>query len=336
MRKIALVGTGRIGTHHAKVLAQETRGVELAVLADPFSPTLDGLAESLGVPATTRDPLSIAEDTSIDAVVITAPAALHVDLVEAYAAAGQHIFTEKPIATTVPDAQRVVAAAGNAGIVFQVGFNRRFAESWAGAKRAIESGAVGEVQRVHSITRDPGPFGGDPAKVAPGTIFNETLIHDFDTINWLNAGSEPVDVYAVADALVRPDARDAGFMDSSVVMIRYSNGAIATAEASFSAMYGYDLRGEVFGSGGMAQMGEPENTVMRLYDATGAHADTSGTDTSRYHDSYCAEFQLFADLLNGKKAAYPGAADGMRAQLIAAASIRSVAEGRPVRIEEIA
>ena len=161
------------------------------------------------------------------------------------------------------DARRAARAAQDAGVIFQIGFNRRFATSWARAKKMVASGSVGQVQRLHSITRDPGPFRADPARIAPGTIFNETLIHDFDTISWLNEGAEPVDVYAVADALVAPQAKDDGFQDSAVVVVRCDNGAIATAEASFCAMYGYDLRGEVFGSAGMVQMGEIPNAPTR-------------------------------------------------------------------------
>ena len=281
-----------------------------------------------------RDPFAIAQDETIDAVVITAPAANHVELIRAFAAAKKHIFTEKPIATNVADAKAAVAAAQAAGILFHVGFNRRYAESWARAKHMVNNGAVGSVQRVHSITRDPGPWPGDPAKLAPGTIFNATLIHDFDTINWLNAGAEPVEVYAVADALVAPQAKGTGFFDSAVTVIRYDNGAMATAEASFSAMYGYDLRGEVFGSAGMVTMGDIANTAARLYDAAGGHCDTAGTDTSRFHAAYRLEFQVFADLLNGKDVDHPDADAGIKAQLVAAAAIKSVAEGRPVRISE--
>ncbi|MGO1591293.1 MAG: Gfo/Idh/MocA family oxidoreductase [Ancrocorticia sp.] len=335
MKKIALVGAGRIGTHHARTIAGEVAGVELAVLADPVAQHRDELAAELNVASTLDDPLQIAQDETIDAVVITAPAANHVELITAFAAAGKHIFTEKPVAITVPDAKAAVAAAKEAGVLFQVGFNRRYAESWARAKEMVAAGAVGSVQRVHSMTRDPGPWPGDPAKVAPGTIFNETLIHDFDTINWLNEGAEPVEVYAVADALVAPEAKGTGFFDSSVVIIRYSNGAMATAEASFSAMYGYDLRGEVFGSKGMTSMGNLANTDARLYDSGGGHCDTSGTDTSRFHEAYRLEFQTFADLINGKNVDYPGAEAGIKAQLVAAAAIKSVAECRPVQISEV-
>ena len=79
----------------------------------------------------------------------------------------------------------------------------------------------------------------------------------------------PVEVYAVADALVAPDFKDAGLLDTAVVVIRFDNGAIATAEANFSASYGYDVRGEVFGSAGMVSAGDTRQSSMTLHTADG-------------------------------------------------------------------
>lgn len=81
MKRVAVIGTGRIGTHHSRTLASEVVGVELAVLADPLSPRLDELAGQLGVVRTVRDPMELVSDDSVDAVVITAPAKLHPDLI---------------------------------------------------------------------------------------------------------------------------------------------------------------------------------------------------------------------------------------------------------------
>ena len=99
----------------------------------------------------------------------------------------------------------------------------------------------------------------------PWTVFLQTLIHDFDTLLWLNPGAEPLTVYATADALVAPEFKDAGLLDTAVVVITFDNGAIATAEASFSAAYGYDVRGEVFGSEGMVSMGDTARTSLALH-----------------------------------------------------------------------
>jgi myo-inositol 2-dehydrogenase/D-chiro-inositol 1-dehydrogenase len=106
---------------------------------------------------------------------------------------------------------------------------------------------------MRSLTRDPGLA--NPAAVPPWTIFLLTLIHVFDALLWLNPGAESVEVYATADALVAPDSKDAGLLDTAVVVITFDNGARAMAEASFSAAYGYDVRGEVFGSKGMVTAG---------------------------------------------------------------------------------
>ena len=123
----------------------------------------------------------------------------------------------------------------------------------------------------------------------PGTIFLETLIHDFDTLCFLNPGARPVSVYAAADALIRPDAKDSGHLDTAVVTVRFDNGAIAVAEASFSALYGYDVRGEVFGSGGMVTAGDARATNMTYYGPAGIAVDTARRDTDLLRSSYIGE-----------------------------------------------
>ena len=96
-------------------------------------------------------------------------------------------------------------------------------------------------------------------------------------------------MHAFADALVAPEARGSGHLDTAVVTIRFDNGAIATAEANFSALYGYDVRGEAFGSAGMVTAGTARVTDMTLYDAGGIHVDTARSDTDLLHAAYAGE-----------------------------------------------
>ncbi len=130
MSRVALLGTGRIGTHHAEVLAREVPGLELVALVDPAVERARELGAIFGVPTVLDDYRRLEEVEGLDAVVITTPAATHLDLIEHFAASGLHIFTEKPLATTVADADRAAAAVAGTDLVLQVGFNRRFAESW--------------------------------------------------------------------------------------------------------------------------------------------------------------------------------------------------------------
>jgi myo-inositol 2-dehydrogenase/D-chiro-inositol 1-dehydrogenase len=176
------------------------------------------------------------------------------------------------------------------------------------------------------------------------TIFLETLIHDFDTLNWFNEGAEPVEVYAVADALVEPSLREQGFLDTAVVTIRYSNGAIAVAEANFSALYGYDVRGEVFGSKGMVQAGRSTETAALRYTAEGLAADTPRLNVELFSQAYTDELADFAAAVRAKRDGGPSpssaftltpvGADARRALAVALACIESVKSGAPVAVAE--
>ena len=313
---VGLIGAGWIGAFHGESLARQVPGARLVMIADPAPGAAVRLADEIGGRATT-DPQELIADPEVEAVVIAAPARFHADLVVAAAAAGRAVFCEKPMALTLSDADRAIAAAAQAGVPLQVGFNRRFDTSFAAAHHAVTSGRVGTPQLLRSLTRDPAvPGGFDPARVPPWTIYTETLIHDFDTLRYLNPGAEAVCVYAVADALARPDWRDRGLLDTSIVTIRFDNGAMATAEASFQASYGYDIRGEVFGSAGMV-------------------TDTWRRNIDLFHDAYIAELADFTACVRDKTTPAVTGQDARAALAIALAAIRSVQAGAPVRLADI-
>ncbi|WP_172193369.1 Gfo/Idh/MocA family oxidoreductase [Actinomyces faecalis] len=333
--RLALIGAGRIGTHHARAIALDVPTAQLVAVVDPREQAAQALAQPLGARAES-DATALIDSEDIDGVVITTPAALHRDLIVAAAQAGKHVFTEKPITTELDEAHECVEAARQAGVVLQVGFNRRFAPGFIAARQAVDDGRVGTPQLLRSLTRDPGPYSGDPARTPAWTIFLETLIHDFDTLRWLNPGAEVTEVTAHADALIRPQARESGFLDTSVVTLRFDNGAFATAEASFSATYGYDVRGEVFGDGGMATAGSPRTSNMDYYGPAGVSYDTSRADTDLLHSAYVGELSAFTQVINGAELPVPTGADGVKALQIAHAAIRSIQDNRTVAIKEIA
>lgn len=331
--RVALIGAGRIGKNHAEIVARRVPGAALEAVVDPVDGAARALADSLDVGKAYPDVDEALTDGDIDAVVISAPARSHTDLVVRAAAAGKHVFVEKPMAITLEDADRAIAAADAAGIVLQVGFNRRFAAGFAAARAAIDDGKIGTPQLLRSLTRDPGPFAADPSHIPPWTIFFETLIHDFDTLRFLNPGAKAVRVTAVADALVRPDAKDSGHLDTAVVTVQFDNGAIATAEANFSALYGYDVRGEVFGSEGMVTAGDGRSTNMTLYGATGLHVDTARSDTELLRSAYIGEFTAFVDAVRFGTGSPVTGHDARAALEIALACIRSVETGTAVTLE---
>lgn len=313
-----LIGAGWIGSFHAETLAARLPNTRLAAVADP----VPGAAERFSGARAYQDPLELIADPDVQAVAICSPATSHADLVVAAAQAGKHVFCEKPMALTLDDADRAIAAAHAAGVALQVGFNRRFAADFAAMRARVDAGDIGTPQLLRSLTRDPGISAEVAARVKPWTIFNETLIHDFDTLCWLNPGARVTEVYAQADALVHPQFADRGFLDTSVVQIRFDNGAFAIAEASFQAVYGYDIRGEVFGSGGVLQAGLAPEHAGRI-------------NTELFADAYTAQFAHFADsVLAGSEPSVTGA-DARVALEIALAARESIETKAPVMLSGV-
>jgi myo-inositol 2-dehydrogenase / D-chiro-inositol 1-dehydrogenase len=330
---LALIGSGRMGAYHGATLAWRLPGARLAAVADPAPGAAEKLAGVLGAGAAYTDPGQAFADPAVHAVVIAAPARFHADLIVAAAGAGKAVFCEKPAALNLADLDRAIDAVRAGGVPLQVGFNRRFAPDWAAARALLDDGTLGTPRLIRSVTRDPGGF--DPSRVPPGTIFNETLIHDFDALRFLNPGAEAVEVYAIADALVEPDWRDRGLLDTAVITVKFDNGAVGVAEACFEAKYGYDVRGEVFGSGGMATMGDGRRTGMVFSGPAGRAVDTARSDQELLASAYVGELAAFVEAVRGGMPAPVGGEDARAALAIALAAAQSVREGRPVRIEEV-
>lgn len=344
--RIGLIGAGWMGTFHARSLALRIPGAELAAIADPAAGPAEALAAELGVAHVTADPADLAADPDTDAVVIAGPARFHAELAIAAALAGKHVFCEKPASLDLDEFARVGEAVAASGVHWQIGFNRRYAADFLAARRDIAAGVIGTPQLLRSLTRDPGTGHlPNPARIAPWTIFLETLIHDFDALNWFNSGAEPVSVHAVADALVEPDLKKSGLLDTAVVTIRYDNGAIAVAEASFSALYGYDVRGEVFGSAGMVQAGRPTETAAARSTADGRAASTPRLNVELFADAYTAELADFTEHVRARRDGgpvpdhdvplTPGLADARRALAVARACITSVQTGGTVSVDSV-
>lgn len=328
--RLGLIGSGWIGEFHAETIARRIPGAVLEAVADPRPGAAAQVAEPLGTAKTYLDAEELITDPAIDGVVISSPAFTHADLVVAAATAGKAVFVEKPMALTLEDADRAIAAADTAQVPLQVGFNRRFSPDFADAQRIVTEGGIGSPQLLRSLTRDPGLA--NPGAVKPWTIFLETLIHDFDTLNWLNPGARPVEVFAAADALVAPEFKENGLLDTAVVTVRYDNGAIATAEANFSAAYGYDVRGEVFGSAGMVTVGDVRTSSTRHYSAAGAMAATTRLNMDLFHQAYTDELVAFAGAVRSGKVTGATGRDARAALTIALACVASVKQRTSVSI----
>jgi len=177
--RITVLGTGRIGAMHAELIARRIDGAELAGVFDVHAPAAQAVGAELGAPV--YDTLEAALAGPGDAVCIATSTDTHVSVMQAAAQAGKAIFCEKPISLDVAQVDAGLAAVDAAGVMLQIGFNRRFDPSHKAVADAVDAGTVGTPQIVRITSRDPEPPPISYIEVSGG-IFNDMTIHDFDMV----------------------------------------------------------------------------------------------------------------------------------------------------------
>ena len=135
--RVGVVGLGFAGTTALDAFSS-LPGVEVVALAGQEQPRLDELADSRGVPNRYHDWEDLVARDDLDVVTVGVPNHLHAPIAIAALNSGKHVFCEKPMAVTLPDADRAIDAARDAGVVLQVGFNRRFAADWRAARALLD------------------------------------------------------------------------------------------------------------------------------------------------------------------------------------------------------
>ncbi len=329
MVKIAVIGTGFIGSVHAKNIAKHP-DAELVAVSDANIEFAKKIAATTGAKAIT-DIAEIFNNKDIQAVLIATPTDTHVDYLKRAADAGKSIYCEKPIGLDYKEAEQAVHAVRAAGVPVMLGFNRRFDASHAAVKEAVDRGDVGKVEIVQLTSRGPKPPPISYVKVSGGQLRDQT-IHFFDLLRWLT-NDEPVEVYAVGAALVDPAIGEAGDVDTSIVSIRMASGALCQIDSSRRAAYGYDERVEVFGSEGMAESVRQNFRGLSLY--KGRQILTDGLHPGwfeRIEQSYYEAIDAFLKVVEQGTPPIPSLEDGLKAQLIADKATESIKTGQAIKI----
>lgn len=327
--RIAVLGAGRIGKIHGTNVASRP-GVKLVAVADPHRPSAEALAAATG--AEVRDFDAAIESDDVDAVIIGTPTTTHADFIEKAARAGKAIFCEKPVDLSSERIAACLEVVKAAGVPLMIGFNRRFDPNFADLRRRLAAGAIGEVEIVTVISRDPTP---PPATyvASSGGIFRDMMIHDLDMARFLLGGDEPVEVHAMGSALVDPAIGEAGDVDTAVVTMKTAKGRICQISNSRRASYGYDQRIEVHGSKGLLRAGNIHKSTVEVATADGFLADpVQDFFLERYAEAYRTELATFVDCVEKGLAPSPSGEDGLAAQRLADAATESWKTGLPVHL----
>ena len=331
---IALLGMGRIGRLHGENLAFNVPQARLVIAADAYlNDSMKEWADSVGVDCT-NDVLAAINHPEVDAVFICTSTAAHAELIKAAAAAGKHIFCEKPIHTDLDQIKEAIADAENAGVKLQVGFVRRFDHNHKAVHDTVASGVLGKPHVVKVCSRDPDHQSMDYIKTSGG-IFLDMTIHDFDMVRYLSCG-EVTEVCAYGAVCSDAPYGDYDDIDTAIIMLKFDNGALGVIDNSRASHYGYDQRTEVQCDKGCVRVDNDLENTAQIASADGVSvAKPTWFFLERYNNAFIAEARAFCDsvlkdtpvLVNGK--------DGLMPVAIAMAAAKSYRENRSVLLSEI-
>jgi len=329
-----VIGAGRIGQLHARHLSYRVAQAKLIMISDIVEKAARQCAQECQVAQYSTDYHDILIHSDIQAVLICSSTDTHAKIIEEAALAGKHIFCEKPIDHDLGRIDRALAAVDKAGVLLQVGFNRRFDANYQRVRQAVERGEIGEPHLMHIISRDPSPPPIEYVKVSGG-IFLDMTIHDFDMARFL-IGSEVEEVYVAGAVRIDPAIAEAGDLDTVMITLKFANGVIATIDNSRKAVYGYDQRVEIFGSKGCISTANnyPNTATMQTKDNIRRDLPLNFF-MDRYVDSYLEEIDQFLKAVLNNSPPPVSGTDGRIPVVMARAARKSYDENRPVRLDEV-
>ena len=316
--QVGVIGSGMIGAIHAGNLARRTMGAKVSAVMDIDQARAEAVAADCGAKAYT-DAAALIADPAVDALLIASPDFAHADQAIACITARKPVLCEKPMATTVADAERVLRAEVNAGHrLIQVGFMRVYDRTHVDVYDLLARGEIGKALRfrgVH-INSESGP------KTIEWAIVN-SVIHDIHSARWL-MGSEISQVYVQWVPSEPDQPKSARF---AVVQLKFADGAIGTLEWNGESGYGYEVTVEITGESGTAQTFSHTSPVLRQ-GSTIAQAVTPSWP-QRFATAYIDEAQIWIHSIRKGEPTGPSAWDGYMSLVVADACVRSSETGQP-------
>jgi len=330
---VCVIGCGRAGMIHARNFAAGIPGARLAAMVDADAEAVRRACRELDLDRHYLDYRRALLNEAVDAVYVVTPTVLHKEIVVAAAQAEKHVFCEKPMAMNTEECDAMIGACERNGAKLQIGFMRRFDESFRCAKERMEAGDIGDVVLVKSLTRGPSTPQRWMLDVEKSNgPLAEVNSHDIDTLRWYT-GSEFLRVYALGGNFRCDFAREEfpAFYDNVVLLASFQNGMQGCIDGAVSVGYGYDSRVEVLGTRGVLFVGRiRDNTVVTCSDKIGITAPFTRSWRNLYIEAYRREDQAFIQAIREDSPTQITGRDGRMAVEVVNAGNRSIQTGRPV------
>jgi predicted dehydrogenase len=333
--RVGIVGVGNIAQEHA--LGYLAAGAEIVGIADVDAVALASRAAEWGVERTFADHRALLDLEGLDAISVCTPNAAHPVVTIDAAARGVHVLCEKPLALSLTEAEEMVAACRDAGVVLQVNHHLRSNVAVRRARVLIDEGIIGRICSVR--LRQAHDWGGREqppdvfrlASLAGGGTLLDNGCHLFDLARHL-AG--PVAEVFARVATLKFDAR---VEDTASVSMAFASGALGTVETAWTAT-GWEYGFWVYGTMGALECTNRSGAlVLRHVSRSGQNSDWGEVDVTSWEHSgesgHRASVAAFLATLGEERPVVCSGEDGREAVRLVLASYESARLGRPVAME---
>lgn len=331
--KAGIVGLGRLGYTHAQDLMFKIPEVELVAACSVVPEELDRVKD-WGIELFS-DYSTMIKEAPIDAVFIISPSALHPEQIIEALNAGKHVFSEKPLGTTLEDCIKVEEECNkHPELKFQLGFMRRFDPSYEEAKAKVDSGTYGKPFMIKTTSNDPLETIEGFLKFAPqsGGPWLDMSVHDVDLAMWY-FGEEVESVYAIGGGFLHPELEEFGCADNACALIKFKNGNIAQMHVGYSAPNGYQVETEILmPEGNLRISAVPAKDRIEIYGREGVLVECDPSWPARFSEAFLREKQHFVNCVLNDETPSVGAADGTRTTRVALALTEAFESGEVVKL----
>jgi myo-inositol 2-dehydrogenase / D-chiro-inositol 1-dehydrogenase len=322
--RVGVIGTGIMGTDHARLLAHVVSGASLGAVFDVDRARAQAVAASAPSVRVHDDPYELIRSDEIDAVLVASSDATHEDFVLASIAAGKPVLCEKPLAPTVAGCRRIVDAEAVAGRpLVTVGFMRRYDPGYIELKQVLDRGELGRPLMLHCVHRNPSSLVGLPSSV----LITGSAVHEIDITRWL-LGEE---IVAVTVHAPRSSRLAGNKRDPLLLVFETATGVVVDVEVFVNARYGYDVRCELVAEEGTVELDAPTPTLVRRAGAAGRAL--AGDWRPRFAEAYRRELQDWIDGLGTGTIRGASSWDGYAATAVAEAGVTALESGSPQKVE---
>ena len=335
--KIGIAGTGMIARAHVEAL-RRTKGAVVTAVSSRSEARAREFAEAMGIPRSFAPYEAMALSPDVDSLFVCTENHLHAPISLTAARAGKHIVVEKPLCFTLDEAEGMIAAAREGGVVFGYAENLCFAPKFVRAREICHAGGIGRVHMVRATFRHGGPYNPwffDPDRAGGGAM-TDLGCHAIELCRWALGKPAARSVYAQIDTVVPRDG--AGRIeDHAVILVEFEGGALGQAEVSWVLQGGTDVTLEVWGTEGVVRSDLVRGSGLEVFSEKGYWPEgaesrgwtSPGADQDRNFGYYDQAAHFVSAMREGNGPTESGE-DGLAVLEIMLAAFASSRKGRKI------